>query len=181
MLDLEKARLIGKNIVVRPHWDWDSFGSITIPRHVLERYPKTGFVLNVGPDCAEGLQPGDFVLLDDDGTRISWEGMTVCQIELKDYGQIFVQEEIEAVIHEPITRYRNGGPDRQIVVQDLKGEGFSFLCSDVLSYGLGQLTERNQDLEYVPTIIIWHRQPDDYKVFPYYIIHEDNILAKLEW
>lgn len=154
-----------------------------VPVEHQKRYPSLGRVHSHYKDALHELVPGEFVVLEDEGIHIDRTYYDVFQIVLDDLGKqliLTVDNDIEPLFRETIERYRSSptSENRHISVKDVgTDEWWSFLCSDVLSYGYETLAHPTYDLESVPTFMIELMHGKKMKLF--YIVHISKIMTKL--
>jgi hypothetical protein len=142
------------------------------------RYPTVGRVYRGGEE--EGLKVGDLVVLQDEGQEMPHTYYDVFKIVVGDFqGQteIIADNEIEPLFRERVEAFRANPSteDKRLSVKDVAtGEQWSFLCSDVLTYGYEDLTTPTYRLEYIPTFMIDLYHEGKFRLF--YIAHLSNIL-----
>jgi hypothetical protein len=157
-----------------------SAGGIIIPIEARERFPQLGFVIGVGTKCVERIYPGAFAIIPNEGTEIGNSFYPTCVLDLKDWP---TRETFDAetwpIFREGIESYRRSGNDKKFSGKTLEGDVLHFLASDVLDYGIEDLTNKGLKLDHVPGVRFFIEKDGFSRLF--YFIREDEILATLEW
>lgn len=151
---------------------------IAVPSEHRRRYPNLARIIR-----GAGLPEGSLAILRDEGEDVHRSYYDVFKLILNDDGkelELIVDNDVEPVLREFMLRYQKNptSEDMQLTVEDaIKGEKWSFLCSDVLDWTYDQLATPGYELEYVPTRMIYLEH--DGKMKLHYITPSSNIIALL--
>lgn len=160
-------------------------GSIYLPLAYREFYPTSGWVYSVGPEVNEDVKPGDFVVIEEEGTAIDHTYYDVFEVTLRHEDEtienIFVPIEVEPILREQVERFRAGGEDRAITTHDKLNDGsIRFDCHNVVSWQFGQVANPQYNLSYVPTYMVEMPNEDD-QVALFYFVDIRKILAVVNY
>ena len=160
-----------------------SSGLIYIPEEEVMKYPTSGWVINLGSRCEEGLERGDYVFWADKGMEELPTYYDVFHLVLSTEDgkthNILAAMEDEPRIREAAERYRRRKEDQVIRIRDVKeGEQIAFLASNVRSLQRAELANPHYRLEYVEAsrLVIWDEEEGKFII--YLIMPETEILGK---
>lgn len=153
-------------------------GGLAVPPEAQSRYPEVGKVIATGR-VDEDIQPGDLCIIPNEGSmqgRTYWQA---CFILLRDNDgselKVLASLEVEPVVRETVERWRAAptSPDLRIVVETLDADKVIFNCSDVLDYGLEDLSEPGYRLEYIPAFHIILESREKFRL--HYLLNQKEI------
>jgi hypothetical protein len=162
---------------------YDPLGKILVPEQFQRRYPHLARVIAGGHE--EGLQPGDMVILEDEGYDGDRTYYDVFKLILSDGNMdltIVVDNELEPALREKVTLYRRHrtSHDVKISVQDVNDDQWwTFNCSDVKDWTWDFQSNTPQRLEYIPAYMIEVMDPNSGRFKMIYIADLKIIMAKL--
>jgi len=142
-----------------------------------QEYPQSGRVV-ASSAAKEDVRPGDFILINVESHDAVPTYYRVFEIVLDDAGtplSIFCSPDVEPLFVDTIKESRSTGNEKRITLQDLMGEGFQFLASDVLTYQWAEGNSPGFSILYPIGVNIFYLNNR-----MYYRVHEDDILAVLE-
>jgi co-chaperonin GroES (HSP10) len=178
-MKLEEIRPIRDLVLIEAAVEAVSEGGIIIPLQALSRYPQSGWVVATGPECVEGLQLEDHVIMVDEGCDVDHSYYQACMLTLKDWNEVeYCDIETWAVIRETVEKFRRTGDDKKITLQTIDGSRLSMLASDVLDYSTVDLSNPTLKLEYVNASVLHLKKDGTLRLF--YFVPERDILAILE-
>ncbi len=175
----EIKRLLGRNVLLEAIVEEKTESGLFIPLAGMARFPQIGRVVATSSLCEEGLRVGDVALLADEGLDTGdsyWKAML---LDLKDWKIEHCDlDECWQPISEAVCRYRKQGENCKVRVKTINGEWLSMDASDILDYGVEDLSHPGFRLEYVNCYIFWFEHEGLSRLF--YIVSEKDILATLE-
>lgn len=155
---LRTERDPGKKIII-PSW---------------EPYPQAGICI---ASAADSIEEGDVVLIPVESADVSHTYtqvlcITLLDVSWKEPQEVLVSMETEPLFRETMQKSEREGEERKIIIQDLQGEGWSFLTSDVLTWDLRDTSSPAFSILYPSQIRIakWEGET-------LYFIHERDALC----
>lgn len=180
-MDLDHLRPPGKKVLLEAIREEKTASGLWIPPIAQERFPQLGRVLSCGRACVEGLEPGQFVILANEGCDYDHAYWEVVALTLKDWPEReHCDIETWPVLKEAVESYRRNPStdDKTITVKTIDGSALNFLASDVLDLQIGTLDDPNLKLDYVDAYMFSLYEGGVNRSF--YVVEERIILATVE-
>ncbi len=173
-LDSSRIRPLGHTVLVRANdQNVHRSGLILLNQ---DRYPNTGWIQDLGPDCDPSLELGDFVLLEAESEKI--ENVPIDFFQLLVEGIDGLETIALPVEEEPPMRElvravgADSDNDRRIQLCDIfTDETWTLMVSDIKDIQLGSVPQPDWGLEYINSHML--HLPDGL----FYLIEDKHIEA----
>lgn len=178
MEDSSRIRPLGTNVLLQAVRARTA-GGLILPVGYEDRYPQSGVVKAKGRNAT--LEIGDLCVLPDEGTDSGNSYYQVFSITLLGEREpISCALEVEPTVREYVRKFRANAAthDYNIVVKTIESETVKFNASDVLDYGIVDLSNAGLRLEYVPVKMLYLFVNNAIELF--YIAREEEILATIK-